>query len=78
MLDVDLLQPMKKKGRLSLKMHYFVHLLVLSIRECFFFFDLFICRHCEKVVTFIEDTGLKVQTSRGDKEYEFDQVRIHA
>ena len=32
------------------------------------------CRHCEKVVSFVEETGIKVQTSRGEKEYEFDQV----
>ena len=31
-------------------------------------------RHCEKVVSFVEETGIKVQTSRGEKEYEFDQV----
>ena len=33
-------------------------------------------RHCKKVVTFIDDVGIKIQTSRGEKEYEFDQVHL--
>ena len=28
------------------------------------------------MVTFIEDVGIKIQTSRGEKEYEFDQVHL--
>ena len=33
-----------------------------------------ICLLILQVVNFVEDTGLKVQTSRGEKEFEFDQV----